>query len=717
MIGFNRMSGGIPAELGKLRYLERLYLDGANYQGSIPSALGNVTTLEVFALYNTSLTGTIPKSLAQLSKVYDFVIRSNFLTGSLPPELGNLTNVQYMQLRDNLLTGSIPSSYGRLKSVTRFQAQGNNLSGWIPAELGNCSSMAQLWLSRNQLRGRIPEELGLGLTQLASLYLDHNDLSGTIPESLSNCTGLQDLNLGYNRLRGNIPPAVANLRHIVQSFSMPRNLLTGKIPAEIGGMMLVTNIDLAGNLLSGQIPTSLGSCVEVLHLNLSGNRLEGQVPLWLRSMITLTDLDLSDNQLSGSIPPDLGDMDTLLSLNVSYNRLSGPIPNKGVFRNLTVASFLGNEGLCGPILGIACPAASGPSSSSRLSKGKRLAIIFSALTFGGIIAAASLFCCIRARAKSNKGHPDSMNSAGILDRANPIKSMTTTELYEATGGFSPQNIIGSGKTATVYRGCLPDGKEVAIKRFKDDASIESLHGNLIAELRVLAMTRHRNLVRVLGYCNSLGMTSVVMEMMPNGTLAKQIQEKTLDWESAVSIAVGVANGLLYLHKEGSEAILHCDLKPSNILLDFDLKPVIADFGLSRILRNGDMSNGFSTSNIRGSIGYMAPEYAACSRITSKVDVYSYGIVLLEMVSGRSPTCEMFLDGTTTLRQWVVEVIGDGNPLRVVAPQFLERSASSDYSIEDETIKLLKLGLVCSSDAPQNRPTMREVVNILSRMNN
>jgi LRR receptor-like serine/threonine-protein kinase FLS2 len=111
------------------------------------------------------------------------------------------------------------------------------------------------------------------------------------------------------------------------------------------------------------------------------------------------------------------------------------------------------------------------------------------------------------------------------------------------------------------------------------------------------------------------------------------------------------------------------------------------------------------------------EYAACSRITSKVDVYSYGIVLLEMVSGRSPTCEMFLDGTTTLRQWVVEVIGDGNPLRVVAPQFLERSASSDYSIEDETIKLLKLGLVCSSDAPQNRPTMREVVNILSRMNN
>jgi LRR receptor-like serine/threonine-protein kinase FLS2 len=715
MIGNNHMSGGIPAELGKLRYLERLYIELANFQGPIPSVLGNITTLKVFALYANSLTGTIPKSLGQLSNLDNFVIRSNFLTGSLPPELGNLTNVQYMQLRDNSLTGSIPSDYGRLKSVTRFQAQGNNLSGWIPAELGNCSSLAQLWLQRNRLSGRIAEELGRGLTQLSSLYLDHNHLSGTIPESLSNCTNLQDLNLGYNRLRGDIPPAVANLRHLVQSFSMPHNLLTGNIPVEIGGMMLVTNIDFAGNLLSGQIPTSMGSCVEVLHLNLSGNRFEGQVPLWLGSMITLTDLDLSDNQLSSSIPPYLGDMETLSSLNVSYNRLSGPIPDKGVFRNLTAASFLGNDGLCGPILGIACPAASGPSSSSRLTKGKKLAIIFSALAFGGIITAASLFCSIRTRAKSNKGRP--MNSDRISDKANPIKSMTTTELYEATGGFSPQNIIGSGKTATVYRGCLPDGKEVAIKRFKEDASIESLHGNLIAELRVLAMTRHRNLVRVLGYCNSPGMTSVVMEYMPNGTLARQIQEKTLDWESVVSIAEGVANGLLYLHEEGVEPILHCDLKPSNILLDFDLKPAIADFGLSRILKYGDMSDGFSTSNIRGSIGYMAPEYAACSRITSKVDVYSYGILLLEMVSGRSPICEMFLDGMTTLRQWVVEAIGDGKPFRAVAPQLLERSASSESSIEDETIKFLKIGLACCSDAPQNRPTMREVVNILSTTNN
>lgn len=213
--------------------------------------------------------------------------------------------------------------------------------------------------------------------------------------------------------------------------------------------MLVTNIDFAGNRLSGQIPGSMGSCVEVLHLNLSGNRIEGQVPLWLGSMVTLTDLDLSDNELSGSIPPYLGDMETLSSLNVSYNRLSGPVPDKGVFRNLTAASFLGNEGLCGPTLAIPCPAPSRSSASSGLSKAKKLSIIFSAMAFGGVIAAASLFCAIRTRAKSNKGNP--VTSAGIADKANPIKSMTTAELSEATGRFSQENIIGSGKTATVYK--------------------------------------------------------------------------------------------------------------------------------------------------------------------------------------------------------------------------------------------------------------------------
>lgn len=306
-------------------------------------------------------------------------------------------------------------------------------------------------------------------------------------------------------------------------------------------------------------------------------------------------------------------------------------------------------------------------------------------------------------------------SAGISEKANSIKSMSSTELFEATLGFSPQNIVGSGKTATVYRGCLSDGLEVAIKRFKEDTSMESFRDNLIAELRVLGMTRHRNLVRMLGYCNSPGMVSLVMDMMPNGTLARHIEEKILDWETAVSIAVGVANGLIYLHKEGLEPILHCDLKPSNILLDFDLKPAIADFGLSRILKYGDMGDGFITSNIRGSIGYMAPEYAAGSRITSKVDVYSYGIVLLEMVSGKSPTCEMFSNGRTTLRQWVVDAIGDGNPLRTVAPHFFQRGAPGESSIKDEMIKVLYLGLTCSSHAPQNRPSMSEVVQNLSTL--
>ncbi|GLJ09846.1 hypothetical protein SUGI_0116920 [Cryptomeria japonica] len=706
-VGQSNMTGPIPSWLGQMPFLEQIWMGSSLYEGNIPSSLGNISSLSLLALYDSSLSGNIPKSLGQLSRLTQLSISYNYLTGSLPAELGNLTILQLARMRGNSLSGSIPIQFGRFKFLQRFQAEYNNFSGRIPTELSNCSALGLLKLNGNQLSGSIPPQLGR-LRLLAELNLEQNQLSGTIPESLSNCTDLQGLSLGYNLLHGNIPPAVASLRNIVLSFSMPRNLLAGKIPAEIGGMKFVTVIDLAGNHLGGEIPTSLGNCVELLQLNLSNNRFSGQIPQTLGTLITLTNLDLSLNNLSGPIPSYLGDMATLLFLNLSYNHLSGPIPNRGVFRNRSASSFIGNSDLCS----LECPKPSAQSSSG-LSKLSKFLIILGSFAFGAVVLTAMVYLYVHRRKES--ASDTNYRYPGQKDLA--LVKLNHNELFHATTGFNHKNIIGSGRMATVYSGKLNlsgSEQDVAVKRFKEeiDGSV-AVSESLIAEIRALATTRHRNLIRLLGYCLASKSIALVMEMMPNGTLASHIQEKTLTWSICLRIARGVAQGLKYLHYECPQPILHCDLKPSNILLDMDLEPGIADFGISRILKHDDLSRGFSTSNLQGSIGYMPPEYALSGRMTAKGDVYSYGIVILEMVSGHNPTSEMFSE-ENPLPKWALGTSVNGTTFQVIAPH-LHKLEDEAEDREQEMINMVHLGLACTSPRPENRPTMNEVVRILDRI--
>ncbi|KAH9306302.1 hypothetical protein KI387_010706, partial [Taxus chinensis] len=662
-LGFNRIGGQIPEWLGEMSYLEELWMGAGLYDGPLPPQLGNISSLRTLAIYNNFFTGSIPKSLGDLSRLTGLSLEYNNLTGSIPAELGNLTHLELMRVGGNSLSGSIPSEYGRLISIQQFSAQYNNFSGRIPAEMGNCSVLALIKLYNNRLSGAIPPQLGR-LLLLGELHLEQNQLTGTIPESLSNCTSLQHLSLGYNQLRGKIPPSIASLRNIVHSFSMPHNRLSGQIPAEIGSMISVTVVDLAGNLLSGKITESLGSCVQVLQLNLSNNQFTGPIPRSLRSLITLTGLDLSVNNLSGPIPDYFADMTTLTYLNVSYNRLSGRIPNHGVLKNLSASSFVGNPDLCAQ----ECPV----PSSGGLSNWSKFGIIVGSFAFGALVLTAIVYIIYVYRRqifnlkRNQLQYPTQTQQDLFVERE--IVIVSPDELFTATAGFSDENIIGSGKTATVYRGALNiSGRQtdIAVKRFKDEMQDNiSVDGNLIAEVRALAMARHRNLVRLLGYCLAPMSKALVMDLMSNGTLASHIEQQTLKWESCVRIAWGVAQGLMYLHHECPEPILHCDVKPSNILLGMDFEPAIADFGISRILKYGDNS----TSNIKGSFGYMPPEYGFNGRMTAKGDVYGYGVVILEMVSGKNPTSQTF-SNENSLPKWALRAAIDGRPLQIIANSF------------------------------------------------
>ncbi|GLJ09896.1 hypothetical protein SUGI_0117910 [Cryptomeria japonica] len=484
-------------------------------------------------------------------------------------------------------------------------------------------------------------------------------------------------------------------------------------------MQFVTVIDLAGNHLSGEIPASLGSCVELLQLNLSNIQFSGRISQTLGTLITLTNLDLSFNNLSGPIPSYLGDMATLLFLNLSYNHLSSPIPTWAAFRNRSAIALNGNSDMCS----VECLKPSAQSSSG-LSNRSKFLIIVGSFSFGALVLTAMVYLYVHRRKKSKHMDPGQRDLFLEQERV----KLSHSELFHATSEFSNTNIISSGRMATVYNGRLNIwGREqtVAVKRFKDEiAGSVTVTESLIAEIRALALTKHRNLVHLLGYCWASRAMVLVMEMMPNRTLTDHIQEETLCWSVCLRIAQGVAEGLKYLHPECSQPALHCDLKLSNILLDMDFEPGIADFGISRILNYDDMSHGFSTSNLQGSIGYMPPdaffikfssEYALSGRMIARGDVYSYGVVILEMISSHNPMSKMFRE-ENTLPEWALRTSVDGTPFEVISTHFHMIEGATEES-EQQMINMMQLGLAFTSSRPENRPTMNEVIKILDRISN
>ena len=321
-LGFNDLTGPIPAELGDLSSLERLYL------------------------YSNQLTGPIPAELGDLSSLEQLYLYSNQLTGNIPAELGDLSSLTGLSLYGNQLTGPIPPELGDLSSLTGLSLSNNQLTGTIPAELGDLSSLTGLWLSNNQLTGTIPAELG-DLPSLTRLSLGGNQLTGPIPAELGDLSSLTGLSLYGNQLTGPIPPELGDLSSLT-GLSLSNNQLTGTIPAELGDLSSLTGLWLYSNQLTGTIPAELGDLPSLRDLNLSNNQLTGTIPPELGNLSSLVALNLAGNQLTGPIPPELGDLSSLRALNLSNNQLTGPIPQSFTSLMLEHFYFHGNPGLSVP---------------------------------------------------------------------------------------------------------------------------------------------------------------------------------------------------------------------------------------------------------------------------------------------------------------------------------------------------------------------------------
>ncbi|KAG6550192.1 hypothetical protein Mapa_008151 [Marchantia paleacea] len=701
----NRLNGEIPLELGQLQMLKVLRLHGNNLTGSIPDTLGFCQDLTDLILGPNPLTGRIPLEVGRLKQLTSLVITGTDITGSIPYTLSNCTNLRRLQLFSNQLNGTIPAGLGKCTNLTVLEVANNHLSGPIPSSLGNLRNLGRLDVRNNQLTGIIPPELGQ-LKALVELHLSDNSLSGPLITEVGLLKSIEKLNLNNNFLTGKLPLSLSNCATIIE-LNLSENNFSGPIPGEIiSGLRALSYLSLENNQLSGPIPTELGNLEFIIVIDLSVNNLSGDIPVILGKCKGLVLLNVSNNHLTGELPASLAPLPILTQFSVAYNDLVGPIPVNGFFANLTEASFVGNPGLCGRQVQRNCTGPYRRPCSGLKCHRKWVYVVSGAAGF--VLALLGLGIFLWMSGERKKGATSTRKELGIYTTQMKV---TAEDLWASTEGFSETNILGVGGYSTVYKGVLPGGMPIAVKRLNMDREISNEH-DLTHELQILRNLRHKNLLKVYGFVATPELRALVMEFIPNGSLHVQLHKGEtcgLSWETRLNIAIGVADAMIHLHHECHEPIIHRDLKPSNILLDPDYNARVADFGIAKNV-HFDGNGETTASGLFGTTGYIAPaEYATSNKVSTKGDVYSYGVVILEMLTRKQPTDDTFTPGTW-LSLWVLKAYPD----RI--NEILDSSLKNVYrSQEKEIHMLIRIGLLCTRDVPNDRPSMKDVREMLTQL--
>ncbi|XP_059075058.1 putative leucine-rich repeat receptor-like serine/threonine-protein kinase At2g24130 [Cryptomeria japonica] len=660
---------------------------------------GPVAVADAWDLSLNNLAGVLPSSLGQLSSQLSLLkLFSNKIEGNIPSSISNLTMLSYLDLSYNLFNGTIPSSLGQFSHLERVYLQGNNLRGSIPKLLGQAKSFGRLELSENMLSGLIPNSLG-DLPQLRHLYLHHNQLSGRIPSSLGRCQTLELIDLSHNKLRGNIPPEFLGLKNLQFYFNIYSNLLQGSL-LEMSKMAMVQAIDVSVNNFSGEIPIALSSCTNLQYLNLSWNSFNGTIPTALANLKNLVDIDLSSNNLSGVIPMAFQEMKTLQHINLSSNRLIGEVPKGGAFATLNQSAIVGNLGLCGTWIKLS------PCSKDKFSSITKKGII--PIVVGITIFIMSLLLFAISYRWRNRKIP-------TLNVGPP--QISYKELVGATNGFNEDNRIGIGTFGSIYKGILNNGTNIAVKvlNLKDENTLQTFN----RECNVLKRVRHRNVIKIISVCSNLDFKALILPFMSNGSLRRWLypeggDECQLILADRLRIAKEIAQGMEYLHHHCFVQVIHCDLKRDNVLLGDDMTPYISDFGITKLLFGASMNSLTSTNALMGSIGYIAPKYGVGGTISTKGYVYSYGILLLELLTRKRPTDGLFIEGTN-LPKWV-DMNFPNNIIEVVDTNLLRDVKESESSMILSCLtQFMQVGLACTRELQQQRPNMMEIVKRLEKI--
>jgi len=496
--------------------------------------------------------------------------------------------------------------------------------------------------------------------------------------------------------------------------------LSGQLVAQLGQLPNLQYLELYSNNITGSIPEELGNLTSLVSLDLYENSLIGTIPDSLSKLKKMRFLRLNNNNLTGTIPFSLTTVNTLQVLDLSANKLQGVVPSNGSFSLFTPISFANNTALCGAAVSRQCPgfppfAPPPPFAQPPPEKGKSKKSITPAL-FGGVAAGAALLFAILAiifamlrRRKPHESYFDVPAEEDPEVHLGQLKRFSLRELQVATDGFSQRNILGKGAFGKVYKGRLADGSLVAVKRLKDERSSAG-ELQFQTEVEMISMAVHRNLLRLRGFCMSPTERLLVYPYMSNGSVASCLRERqpeqtALDWPKRKCIALGSARGLSYLHDHCDPKIIHRDVKAANILLDEVFEAVVGDFGLAKLM---DYKDTHVTTNVCGTIGHIAPEYLSTGKSSEKTDVFAYGIMLLEIITGQRAfdLARLASDDDIMLLDWVKGMLRERRLDRLVDPEL-----QSNYE-ETEVEELIQVALLCTQNSPMERPKMADVVRML-----
>ncbi|KAM3306373.1 receptor kinase-like protein Xa21 [Capsicum chacoense] len=402
--------------------------------------------------------------------------------------------------------------------------------------------------------------------------------------------------------------------------------MVGSLPPVIGNLKAITKMDLSMNKFSNGIPREIGGLKNLAHLSLRHNKLQGAIPDSMSKMVGLEFLNLSHTNIFGIIPKSLEKLQNLKYFNVPVNKLYCEIPSGGPFKNLSSQFFIHNEALCGSSRFSVPPC---PTSSKHRSNRKKLLVLFLLLTMA-VVFVPTTFFLLWIRHRRGKRAPPQAESLSTETR----ERISYNELLQVTDGLSESNLIGCGSFSFVYKGILRSGTAIAVKVF--NLQLNATFKSFDMECEVLCNLRHRNLIKVITSCSNLDFKALLLEYMPNGSLEKYFYSHNnfLDIMQRLSIMIDVACALEYLHHGCSPPVIHCDLKPSNVLLDDDMVAHLRDFGISKLL--GEDESDLYTKTL-ATLSYIAPEYGQDGSVSTKCDVYSYGIMLLETFTRRKPS--------------------------------------------------------------------------------
>lgn len=540
----------------------------------------------------------------------------------------------------------------------------------------------------------LPDEQGNALVALkVSLKASQSQLVDWNPNQVSPCTWSS---------------VTCNSNELVTSVSLTSMNFTGSLTPKIAILKSLTTFTLQGSYVSGVIPKEFGNLSSLTNLNLENNRLSGEIPSTLGNLQKLQFLILSQNNLTGTIPESLVSLPNLINFRVDSNNLNGRVPEH-LFQ-LSQYNYSGNHLNCGGNSVHRCESRDIDSVTSHKSKiGLILGVV------GGVVVFVILGGCVIMWLSKSKhqGYKREVfvDVAGEHDRRitfGQLRRFSWRELQVATDSFSEKNVLGQGGFGKVYKGVLGDNTKVAVKRLID---YESPGGDAAfqREVEMISVAVHKNLLRLIGFCTTPTERLLVYPYMPNLSVAHCLREikpgdKILDWPTRKRVALGTARGLEYLHEHCNPKIIHRDVKAANVLLDEDFEAVVGDFGLAKVV---DVRRTNVTTQVRGTMGHIAPEYLSTGKSSERTDVFGYGIMLLELVTGqRAIDFSRLEDEDEVLLLDHVKKLEREKKLTDIVDDNLH-----NYNIE-EVEMMIQVALLCTQSSPEDRPAMSEVVRML-----